>query len=96
MVKTFSFRKRVFLSPVSTDSNSFVHAWIQSTRDGKDKWAGNFLILADCYKRVEFEFCLGNRSHRRRSLAKINLLIKVLTAFRDTLAKEIALIEKAK
>ena len=35
-------------------------------------------------------------SERRRSLAKINLLIAILTRFRDALSKEIALIEKAK
>jgi hypothetical protein len=95
-MRPFSFRKRTFLNPASTDSNSFIHAYIESVDDGRNKWGGNFVILADCRRRVEFEFCLGNRTHRRRSLAKINLLIKVLTAFRDALIKEIALIEKAK
>jgi hypothetical protein len=93
-MRPFSFRRRTFLNPASTDSNSFIHAYIESVGDGTNKWGGNFLILADCRKRVEFEFCLGNRQHRRRSLAKINLLIEVLTAFREALVKEIALIEK--
>ncbi len=39
---------------------------------------------------------LGTKRERRRSLAKINLLIAILTRFRDVLTKEIALIEKAK
>jgi hypothetical protein len=95
-MRSFSFRKRTFLNPVSTDSTSYVHAFVESTLNGKNKWGGNLLIIADCHKRIEFEFCLGNRQHRRRSLAKINLLVKVLTAFRDALAKEISLIEKAK
>jgi len=52
------------------------------------------LILADCYKRIQLEFPLGNRVKRRRSLAKINLLIKILTAFRDALNRKAQLIEK--
>lgn len=91
-----TFRKRAFLNPASTDSTSFIHAYVQSVGDGRNKWGGNFVIIADCYKRVQFEFCLGSRKYRRQSLAKINLLIKVLTAFRDALVNEIALIEKPK
>jgi hypothetical protein len=95
-MRPFSFRQRTFLNPASTDSTSYIHAMVESSLNGEQKWGGNFLILADCYRRVEFEFCLGNREHRRRSLAKIDLLIKILTAFRDALVKEIALIDKAK
>jgi len=40
------------------------------------------------------EFFLGNARYRRLSLRKINLLIDVLTQFREALAKEIAAIEK--
>jgi hypothetical protein len=69
---------------------------VQSSINGSTKWGGNFVIIADCYRRIEFEFCIGNRQHRRRSLAKINLLIKVLTAFRDALMREISAIEKVK
>jgi hypothetical protein len=54
------------------------------------------LTLADCRRRIQLEFFLGTRRERRLSLAKINLLIKVLTAFRDALLREIDLIEKAK
>jgi hypothetical protein len=95
-MRPFSFRKRTFLNPASTDSTSYIHAMVESSLNGDHKWGGNLLILADCYKRVEFEFCLGTRKHRRRSLVKINLLIDVLTRFRDALAKESALIEKTK
>lgn len=52
------------------------------------------LTIADCRRRVELEFYLGNKQARRRSLAKIDLLISILTRFRETLANEIALIEK--
>jgi hypothetical protein len=54
------------------------------------------LTIADCRRRVQIEFFLGTKRERRRSLAKINLLINILTRFRDALAKEIALIDKAK
>jgi len=52
------------------------------------------LTIADCRRRVQLEFFLGTKQARRRSLRKIDLLINVLTKFRDALAKEIALIEK--
>lgn len=43
---------------------------------------------------INLEFCLGNPRLRKVAVFKINLLIKILTAFRDSLLKEIALIEK--
>ena len=95
-MRRFSYQKRTFLNPVLTSTTSYILAEVESSRDGEHKWGGNFVVLADCDRRVEFEFSLGNRNQRRRSLAKINLLIKVLIAFRDALAKEISLIEKAK
>jgi hypothetical protein len=45
---------------------------------------------------IRLEFFLGTKQARRMALRKINLLIDVLTRFRDALEKEIALIEKAK
>ena len=48
------------------------------------------LTIADCRRRVQIEFFLGTKRERRRSLAKINLLIAILTRFRDVLTKEIA------
>ena len=54
------------------------------------------LTVADCRKHIQLEFFLGTKRARRISLAKINLLIDILTAFRDALKKEIAFIDKAK
>ena len=54
------------------------------------------LTIADCRRRIQIEFFLGTKRERRRSLAKINLLIAILMRFREALTKEIALIEKAK
>ena len=92
----FTFRKRTFLNPASTDHTSYIHAVVESSSDGDYRWGTNMLTIADCRRRIELEFFLGSKRNRRLSLAKINLLIKILTAFRDALAKEISLIEKSK
>jgi hypothetical protein len=92
----FSFRKRVFLMPASTGITSHILAEVESSRDGEYPWGHNMLTIADCRKRVQLDFVLGSKRQRRMSLAKINLLIQILTAFRDALAREVALIEKVK
>lgn len=93
---TFSFLKRVFLNPVSTLRTSYILAHVQDSHDGTERHGANLIVMADCDRKIEIEFFLGSNVHRRRSLAKINLLIKVFTAFRDALLKEMALIEKTK
>ncbi len=95
-IPIISFRKRSFLNPVSTDQTSYVHAVVESTRDGEYPWGTNMLTIANCKRVIQLEFFLGTRRSRRIALQKIDLLLKVLTAFRDALAKEIALIEKVK
>jgi hypothetical protein len=90
----FTFRKRSFLNPTSTDTTSYIHAVVESTRGGDYKWGTNMLTLADCRRQIELEFFLGTKRARRLSLKKINLLIDVLTRFRDALLREIAAIEK--
>ena len=94
MKPLFSLRKRVFLSPVSSGTTSYLLAEVESSRDGEYKWGHYMLTLADCRRRVQLEFFIGTKRARRISLAKINLLIDVLTRFRDALLKEIELIEK--
>lgn len=90
----FSHRKRVFLNPISTGHTSYIFTEVESSRGGEYKWGHYMLTIADCRRRVQLEFFLGTKQARRRSLRKIDLLINVLTKFRDALAKEIALIEK--
>src|ERR1051326_6821357 len=89
----FSFRKRVFLNPLSTGYTSYVLAEIESSDDGGNKWGHCMLTLADCRRRIQLEFFLGTKQSRRISLAKIDLLINVLTAFREQLRKEANQIE---
>jgi hypothetical protein len=89
----YAFSKRAFLNPASTHLTSYVQASVQTGQDGPDKWGDNILLIADCKRVVQLEFVLGTKRHRRLSLAKIDLLISVLTQFRAALAKEISAIE---
>ena len=89
----FSFRKRVFLSPISTGHTSYILAEAESSRECENKWGHCMLTIADCRRRIQLEFFLGTRRSRRMSLTKIDLLISVLTAFREQLRKEANLIE---
>ena len=92
----YAFSKRAFLNPASTHLTSYIHAHIQTGPDGPDKWGDNMVIIADCRRVVQLEFFLGTKRDRRNSLAKIDLLIKLLTQFRAALAKEITAIESTK
>ena len=90
----YAFSKRVFLNPASTQLTSYIQAHVQTGPDGPDQWGDNMVFIADCKRVVQLEFFLGSKRHRRMSLAKINLLIKVLMQFRRALVKEIRLIEE--
>jgi hypothetical protein len=92
----FAFRKRVFLNPISTGYTSFILAEAESSHDGEYQLGHYMLTIADCYRRIELHFSLCSRRDRRRSLAKIDLLIATLTRFRDALKREADLIEKFK
>jgi hypothetical protein len=90
----YAFSKRAFLNPASTHLTSYIQAYIETGPEGPDKWGNNMVFIADCKRVVELEFFLGSKRDRRISLAKVDLLIEVLTQFRTALAKEIRLIEK--
>ena len=92
----YAFSKRAFLNPASTHLTSYIQAYIQTGREGPDKWGDNMVLIADCKRVVQLEFFLGTKRHRRISLAKIDLLIDVLTQFRAALAQEIHSIEATK
>ena len=92
----YAFSKRAFLNPASTHLTSYIQAYVQTGPDGPDKWGDNMVLIADCKRVAELEFFLGTKRHRRISLAKIDLLIDILTQFRTALAKEIRSIEATK
>ena len=90
----YTLRKRSFLNPASTGYTSYIFAEVESSDGGAYKWGNYLLTIADCKRVIKLEFFLGTKQGRRIALRKINLLIDVLTRFRDALAREIALIEK--
>ena len=95
-MEIYSFRKRAFLNPVSTNQTSHILAHVESSHGGEYRQGTNLIIIADCKRTIRLEFFIGSKRHRRISLTKINLLIETLTSFRDALIREIALIEKGK
>jgi hypothetical protein len=90
----YTLRKRLFLNPASTGYTSFILAEVESSDGGAYKYGNYLLTLADCKRVIRLEFFLGTKQARSIALRKINLLIDVLTRFRDALANKIALIEK--
>ena len=92
----YALRKRLFLNPTSTGYTSFILAEVESSDGGAYKYGNYLLTLADCKRVIKLEFFLGTKQARRIALKKIDLLINVLTQFREALIKEIDLIEKGK
>lgn len=88
----FSYRRRTFLAPTSTGFTSYVLAEVESSDGGEYKTGHYLLTLADCRRRIDLEFVLSTALKRRQSLAKIDLLLEVLTTFRAALAAEAQLI----
>jgi hypothetical protein len=82
------FRKRVFLSSISTGHTSHILAEVESSRGGEYKWGHCMLTIADCRRRVQLEFFLGTVRARRESLRKLDLLLNVLGSFRNALLAE--------
>jgi hypothetical protein len=90
----FSYRRRTFLAPTSTGFTSYVLAEVESSDGGEYRCGHYMLTLADCRRRIELEFQLSTPLARRQSLAKIDLLLEILTGFRAALAAEAQLIAK--
>ena len=82
----------MFLAPISTGFTSHVLAEVESSCRGEYDGGHYMLTLADCHRSIQFEFFLGTAMFRRESLAKIDLLLKVLNGFRAALLKEAKLI----
>src|SRR5688572_17969596 len=94
MKTLYAFRERAFLNPVSSNQTSYIFAHVESSYDGSYAQGDNLIFIADCHRVIELEFFIGTKRARRASLAKLDLLINVLTSFRDALTNEIARLEK--
>lgn len=93
---SIAYLKRVFLNPIKDGAPSFIQTVADDSDEGTYLLGNYLLIIADCEHRIMLKFHVGNRKARKKSLAKIDRLAQVVNEFRDTLAKEIALIEKSK
>jgi hypothetical protein len=81
MKNIYSYRKRAFLNPVSTNHTSYILALVESSRGGENKFGTNLIHLADCQRVIQLEFFLGTEQDREVSLKKINLMIETFTRF---------------
>ena len=96
MKTVYTYRKRAFLNPTSTNHTSYILAHVESSKGGEYPQGDNLIYLADCHHRIMLEFFIGTERDREVSLKKISLLIDTLTQFRDALISEMDKIEKAK
>jgi hypothetical protein len=70
-----------------------VFAEVESSCNGKFEGGHYMLTIADCRRSIRLDFFLGNALARRRSLAKIDQLLKILKEFRAALFREAQLID---
>ena len=90
----YHVRRREFLNE-DTELPAFIIAVVEDTRDLPDdpedhwKWGTVVLDLADCSRRVSFDFDLNDSSARANSLRKINLIAEVVNEVRDAIAVEV-------
>jgi len=88
----FIYRKRSFLMPNSTGVPSYVVAEVESSNHGEYTCGHCMITLADCRRQIQLEFPLTTARSRQQSLAKIDLLIKILIDFGTALQREAQLI----
>ena len=82
---------RRFLNSPGHHGGAYVLAVVERIRpdDNLDRWSDfPILELADCSRRVMFDFPLHNASARRNSLRKARLLAEICNRFADALAAE--------
>src|SRR5215471_11598751 len=90
----YHVRRREFLNE-NPEATAFIIAIVQDTREIPDehedawKWATIQLDLADCYRRVSFDFEMGDEQTRAHSLRKINLIAEVINEVRQAIALEV-------
>ena len=90
----YHVRRREFLNE-DPELPAFIIGVVEDTRDLPNdpedlwKWGTVMLDLADCSRRVSFDFDLNDSSARANSLRKINLIAEVVNAVRDAIAVEV-------
>src|SRR5947207_15295228 len=87
----YHVRRREFLND-DPKLPGFIIGVIEDTRELPDdpedhwKWGTVVLELADCSRRVSFDFDLNNVTSRANSLRKMNLIAEIVNELRDALA----------
>src|SRR5882672_11606579 len=91
----YHVRCREFLNE-DPELPAFIIGIVEDTRgisdDDPDRswnWGGISLELADCYRRVRFDFDMDDEKRRANSLRKINLIAEVVNAVRYAIAVEV-------
>jgi hypothetical protein len=91
----YHVRRREFLNE-NPELPAFIIAIVEDTRDIPDeneqawKWGTVQLDFGDCYRRISFDFGLGDRVERANSLRKIRLLAEVINQVREAIELEVA------
>jgi hypothetical protein len=90
----YHVRRREFLNE-DLEMPAFIIGVVEDTRELPEepednwKWGSVVLDLADCSRRVSFDFDLNDTSARANSLRKINLIAEVVNAVRDAIEIEV-------
>ncbi len=91
----FHVRSREFLNE-DPELPAFIIGIVEDTRGFSDNapdqpwnWGTVTLDLADCYRRVCFDFNMDSPEGRAKSLRKINLIAEVVNAVREGIALEV-------
>ena len=90
----YHVRRREFLNE-DPAAAAFIIGVVEDSREISDenedgwKWATIQLDLADCYRRVSFDFAMSDPVERANSLRKINLIAEVVNEVRNAIALEV-------
>jgi len=97
----YHVRKRMFLNR-DLDMRAFAIGIVEDTRhipnDNEDgwKWRTIELTLGDCYRQVSFDFDLGSKETRSKSLYKIRRIAAIVNAVREAIEIEAKSVDERK
>ena len=95
VTEQYHVRRREFLNE-DADLPAFIIGIVEDTTHFPDDDPGRSwengtvsLDLADCYRRVSFDFHMWDAPARANSLRKISLIAEVVNSVRDAIAREV-------
>ncbi len=99
MSKKYHVRERTFLN-VKTEMRAYIIAIVEDTRHIQTccrdhRYRGELVLkMSDCFDDIALDFDLSTKDERENSLFKIRKIVEVMTAFRDAVEIEAAVIEE--